>query len=209
MKSPITHKNILLIGSKPLTNKQKGLFKYFGIRSQIKPPYRILNPQRIYIGDVTSIQEYSHINAFIDLSYLMAYIDDKYKHYFNNNDYKYDPVIHFDRECQIGRFFFASCTNSIIIHKNVLISERVFIGDNNHSYKHRHVPIMQQPNQKGEPIEIRQGSWIGVGAAILKGTSLGINNVVAANSVVEGVFPSYSVIGNVKAQLLYRQYEEL
>ena len=209
MTSPITQKNILLTGSEPLTNEQKGLFKYFGTRSIIKPPYRILNPQRIYIGDLTSIQENSHINAFIDLTFLMEYLDDKYKHDFIINDYQYDPIIHIDRECQIGRFFFVSCTNSIIIHRNVLISERVFIGDNNHSYNHRHVPIMQQPNQKGNPIEIQQGSWIGVGAVILKGTSLGINNVVAANSAVEGVFPSYSVIGNEKAQLLYRQHEEL
>lgn len=205
MSSPIEQNNVLLEGVSPLTSKQKKLFKYFGIDSKIKPPFRILNPQRISIGDKTSIQEYSHINAFQDLTFLMNYIEDKYRRDFKVADYRYDPNIHIDRECQIGRFFFASCTNSIRIDRNVLISERVFIGDNNHSFYHKHVPIMQQPNQKGQPIKIQKGSWIGVGASLLKGTSLGTNSVVAANSVVQGAFPSYSVIGNERAKLLTRR----
>ncbi len=205
MRSPIEKNNILLEGTSPLTSQQKTLFKYFGIGSKIKPPFRILNPQRIYLGDKTSIQEYSHINAFQDLTFLMDYIEEKYRPDFKASDYRYDSGIHIDRECQIGRFFFVSCTNRIEIHRNVLISERVFIGDNNHSFSHKQVPIMQQPNQKGQPIEIQKGSWIGVGAVLLKGTSLGVNTVVAANSLVEGVFPAHSVIGNEKARLLTRK----
>ena len=133
MSSPIEKNNILLEGSSQLTTEQKKLFKYFGVEAKIKPPFRILNPQRIYIGDKTSIQEGSHINAFIDLSFLLDYVEDRYRSDFNLGDYKYDPMIHVDRECQIGRFFFVSCTKSIMIHRNVVISERVFIGDNNHT----------------------------------------------------------------------------
>jgi len=206
--SPIEKKNVLLEGSSQLTSQQKKMFKYFGIDAKIKPPFRILNPQRIFIGDKTSIQEGSHINAFIDLSFLLDYVEEKYQSDFDVTDYKYDATIHIDRECQIGRFFFVSCTKNITIHRNVVISERVFIGDNNHSFNHPDVPIVQQPNQKGDPVEIERGSWIGVGVAILKGTTLGVNTVVAANSVVEGVFPSYSVIGHPKAQLLYRRHDQ-
>ena len=204
MASPIEKNNILLEGVKPLTAAQKKLFKYFGKDSKIKPPYRILNPQRIHIGDRTSIQEYSHMAAFSDLTFLMDYIDPKFKKSFKAADYKYDSQIHIDRECQIGRFFFSTCTRSIRLHANVLVSERVFIGDNNHTFKHPQVPIMQQPNSKGEPIEVGKGAWIGVGAVILKGTTLGQNSVIAANAVVEGDFPARSVIGSDKARLLYR-----
>jgi|SRR5581483_2453844 len=202
MGSPIEKRNILLQGTSPLTVKQKKMFKYFGIDSKIKPPYRILNPQRIHVGDRTSIQEYSHINAFSDLSFLLDYVDRRYRKDFKTSDYQYDSGIHIDRECQIGRFFFASCTNRIRIHSNVVISERVFIGDNNHTFSHHQVPIMQQPNQKGKPVEVQKGSWIGVGAAVLKGTTLGVNSVVGANCVVQGTFPSHSILAAPKAKLL-------
>lgn len=203
MNTPIERDNVLLEGNEPLTTEQKKLFKYFGVNSKIKPPYRILNPHRIHIGDYTSIQEYSHINAFSDLSFLMNYIDPTYRGDFDREEYLYDSSLHIDRECQIGRFFFVSCTNSIILERNVLISERVFLGDNNHSFSHKHVPIMQQPNKKGDPILLKKGTWVGVGASILRGTVLGENCVVSTNSVVDGSFPDYSVIGQPRAQLLF------
>ncbi len=203
MRSPIEKKNVLLAGNSPLTARQMKLFKYFGVGAKIKPPYRILNPHRISIGDRTSIQEYSHINAFQDLSFLMEYLDKKYKKKFKTQDYRYDASIEIGGACQIGRFFFASCTRKIKLYDHVLLSERVFIGDNNHTYAHKQVPIMQQPNSRGESIEIKSGSWVGVGASILKGTRLGENCVVGANSVVEGVFPSHAVIGQERAKLLF------
>ena len=83
------------------------------------------------------------------------------------------------------------------------ISERVFIGDNNHSFSHPHVPIMQQPNKVGTPIFVGQGSWIGAGASLLGGTRLGMNSVVGTLSVVKGRFPDYAVIGPEPAKLLF------
>jgi len=92
------------------------------------------------------------------------------------------------------------------IERNVVLSERVFIGDNNHTFSHPDVPIVQQPNKPGEPVVIGQGSWIAVGAAILAGTRLGRNCVVGANSVCRGEeFPSHAVIGPEPARLLYRR----
>lgn len=201
-RSPIEAKNVLLTGSEPLTNEQKAQFAYFGEGAHIKPPYRILNPHRISIGDRTSIQEYSHINAFQDLSFLQNYISPRYRDAFRPEQYRYDSHIHIGRENQVGRFFFVSCTNHILLEDNVLISERVFLGDNNHSFDHPDVPIMQQPNRTGEPIVLGRGSWVGVGAVVLPGTHIGPQSVVGANSVCKGVFPSHSVIATERAKLL-------
>jgi hypothetical protein len=91
---------------------------------------------------------------------------------------------------------------------NVLLSERVFIGDNNHGFLHLHVPIMQQPNKRGKPIVIGKGTWVGVGAAILAGTRVGRNCVIGANSVCRGGdYPSHSVIGPDEAKVFYRRFE--
>jgi acetyltransferase-like isoleucine patch superfamily enzyme len=205
--SPIEQRNVLLEKHTPLTGEDKRQFAYFGEGAKILPPYRILNPQRITIGDRTAIREGCHVNAFLDLSFLMDYIDPEYRDAFTREQYLYDARIDIDREVQIGRFAFMSCTRSIVIERNVVLSERVFIGDNNHSFSHAEVPIVQQPNKPGEPVVIGRGSWIGVGAAILAGTRLGRNCVVGANSVCRGEeFPAHSVIGPEPAKLLFRRY---
>jgi acetyltransferase-like isoleucine patch superfamily enzyme len=208
MKSPIETKNLLLSKATPLTSRDKRLFAYFGVNAKIKPPYRILNPHRIHIGDLTSVQEHCHINAFEDLSFLRNYIAPQYHHQFPAEEYLYDSRIEIGKENQIGRFFFVSCTNSIRLDDNVLISERVFIGDNNHSFGHPQVPIMQQPNKVGAPVHIGYGSWIGAGAALLPGTEIGKLSVVGANSVCKDKFPDYSVIGPEPSKLLFTRFKD-
>jgi acetyltransferase-like isoleucine patch superfamily enzyme len=207
-RSPIEDRNVLLEKTTELTSEDKKLFKYFGTNARIRPPFRILNPHRIAIGDVTAIREGCHINAFLDLSFLMTYIDPAFRDAFRAEQYLYDSEITIGREVQIGRFAFMSCTRSITIEDRVVLSERVFVGDNNHSITHPDVPIVQQPNSAGEAVVIGTGSWIGVGAAILAGTTLGRNCAVGANSVCRGdSFPSHSVIGPAAATLLFRRHD--
>lgn len=195
MKTPIERANRLLEGVGPLSSEDKSAFAYFGVDAKILPPFRILNPQNISIGDRTAIREGCHINAFIDLTFIHDYVDEAFRGDFPREDYLYDGRIWIDHTCQIGRFAFMSCTKEIRIEDRVVLSERVFIGDNNHGYAHPEVPIMQQPNSRGEPVRIGRGSWIGVGAAILPGARLGVNTVVGANSVVRrGDYPARAVI---------------
>lgn len=204
--TPIESANFLLEKQTPLTTEDKKLFAYFGDNAKILPPYRILNPQNIAIGDFTAIREGCHINAFADLSFLMNYIDERYRSDFSAAEYIYESRIEIGRANQIGRFAFISCTASITLEDNVLISERVFIGDNNHGFRHPEVPIMQQPNGRGEAVVIGKGSWLGVGAAILKGTRVGHNCVIGANSVCRGGdYPPNSVIGPEPAKILSRR----
>ncbi|HEV7877729.1 acyltransferase [Bradyrhizobium sp.] len=206
--TPIESGNVLLEKQTPLTAADKKLFAYFGVDAKILPPFRILNPQNIVIGDVTAIREGCHINAFADLSFLINYIDPRYRQDFERSGYIYKSRIEIGRENQIGRFAFLSCTSSITLEDNVLVSERVYIGDNNHGFSHPQVPIMQQPNGRGQPITIGKGSWIGAGAAVLMGTRVGRNSVIGANSVCRGGdYPSHSVIGPDSAKLLYRRFE--
>lgn len=199
--------DVILEKNEALTEDEKKLFGSFGIGAKIRPPFRILNPQRIFIGDYVSIREECYLHAYEDLTKLHSFIDDRYKTDFDLSQYKYDSRIEIGREVQIGRNFFISCTNLVEIERNVTISERVFVGDNNHSFSHPEVPIMQQPNKVGTPVFVGQGSWIGTGASLLGGTRLGKNNVVGTLSLVKGEFPDHAVIGPEPARLLYvKQY---
>ena len=208
-RTPIETANDLLEGTEPLASADKARFAYFGVNAKILPPYRILNPQNIRIGDRVAIREGCHINAFRDLTFIHDYVEEKYRGELNRDDYHYDGHITIDHTCQIGRFVFMSCTKSITIEDHVVFSERVFVGDNNHGFRHPHVPIMQQPNDKGEPVVIGRGSWIGVGAVLLPGTVLGRNCVVGANSVVKrGQYPSHAVIAPPAAEVLFRRHSD-
>jgi acetyltransferase-like isoleucine patch superfamily enzyme len=195
--------DILLEKNEELTQDEKKLFGSFGAGVKIRPPFRILNPHRIFIGENVSIREECYLHAYEDLTKLHAFVDDRYKEDFDLSQYKYDARIEIGREVQIGRNFFISCTNSVEIGRNVTISERVLIADNNHSFSHPEVPIMQQPNKVGTPIVVGSGSWIGAGASLLGGTHLGKNSVVGTLSVVKGEFPDYAVIGPEPAKLLF------
>lgn len=206
---PIADSNFLLEKATALTSEDKKRFAYFGENAKILPPLRILNPQNVVVGDRTAIREGCHINAFVDLTFLMNYIDERYRRDFREDQYRFESRIEIGRENQIGRFAFMSCTSSITLQDNVLVSERVFIGDNNHGFSHAEVPIMQQPNRPGKPVLIGKGSWIGVGAAILAGTKIGKNCVIGANSVCRGGdYPPNSVIGCETARVLYRRFQE-
>lgn len=195
--------DVLLEKTEPLTDEEKNLFGRFGAGSKIRPPFRILNPHRIFIDDNVSIREECYLHAYEDLTKLHDFIEERYKGDFDLSQYKYDSRIEIGREVQIGRNFFISCTNAVEIGRNVTISERVFIGDNNHSFSHPDVPIMQQPNKVGIPVLVGQGSWIGAGASLLGGTRLGRNSVVGTLSVVKGEFPDYAVVGAQPAKLLF------
>jgi len=55
-----------------------------------------------------------------------------------------------------------------------------------------------------QPVAIGSGSWIGHGAIILPGTTIGRNVVVAAGSVVRGTVEDHAVVGGVPARVLHR-----
>ncbi len=209
IKSKINYgSNVLLEKNEPLTNEEKNMFAYFGENARIRPPFRILNPHLIHIDDKASIREGAFIHAYTDLSYLLDSVDPKYRNDLDTKDYMYEPFIKLGKEVQIGRFLLISCTRKITIEDYVVLSERVFIGDNNHAFTHKEVPILFQPNKAGDPVTIGIGSWIGIGASILSGTSLAKTCVVGANSVVQGEFPSHAVIGSEKARMLFRRHED-
>ena len=52
------------------------------------------------------------------------------------------------------------------------------------------------------PIKIGAGSWIGAGATILGGVTLGEKCVVAAGALVKDDFPAQSVIAGVPARIV-------
>jgi acetyltransferase-like isoleucine patch superfamily enzyme len=82
----------------------------------------------------------------------------------------------------------------------------VYITDQNHGYEDVTRPISQQ-SQPELPVVIGDGSWLGHGAVVLPGVTIGKHVVIGANSVVTKDIPDFSVAVGSPAKVI-RQYDE-
>ncbi|TIC87846.1 acyltransferase [Nocardioides sp. GY 10113] len=105
--------------------------------------------------------------------------------------------------CVIGARACLTAHDSIEIGDDVWFGKDVFVSDASHGYRDLQVPIGRQFGEH-LPVRIGDGSWIGHGAIILPGTTIGRHVVVAAGSVVRGVIPDRAVVAGVPARVVRR-----
>ena len=111
--------------------------------------------------------------------------------------------INYGKHLSIGKNVFINfnCTflglGGIIIEDNVLIGPEVKILSEGH-------PISPAERQSLIPgkVLIKQNAWIGAGATILPGVSIGENAVVAAGAVVTKDVPPNTVVGGIPAKVI-------
>lgn len=109
----------------------------------------------------------------------------------------------FGENISIGKNVFVNhaCTfmdrGGITIEDNVLIGPKVNLITTNHPVNpsERRATISQL-------IVIKKGAWIGVGATILPGITIGENSIVAAGAVVSKDVPDNSIVGGVPAKFI-------
>jgi acetyltransferase-like isoleucine patch superfamily enzyme len=85
----------------------------------------------------------------------------------------------------------------ITIEDNVLIGPRVNLTTENHP--------LDPANRRDlvtKPIVIKRNAWIGAGATILPGVTIGENSVVAAGAVVSKDVPPNTVVGGIPAKFI-------
>ncbi len=107
--------------------------------------------------------------------------------------------------CVIGARCSLTAHESIELGDDVWLGQDVFVCDASHGYQQPDVPIGRQFGPHA-PVRIGAGSWVGHGAIILPGTTIGRNVVVAAGSVVRGTVADHAVVGGSPARVL-RGYE--
>ena len=107
-----------------------------------------------------------------------------------------------DGSC-IGNFNHIYATKSIVIGKNVLTADRVYISDNLHSYEDITMPIIKQPIKQIGTVVIGDGSWLGENVCVI-GANIGQNCVIGANSVVTKDIADYSVAVGIPAKIIKR-----
>lgn len=81
-----------------------------------------------------------------------------------------------------------------------MIGGGVLICGVNHGYSTHDIPMRHQPFEAA-PIVIGRNAWVGMGAVILPGITLGDGSIIAAGAVVTADVPSGAVVSGVPARL--------
>lgn len=85
----------------------------------------------------------------------------------------------------------------IVIEDDVMIGPRVNITSEDHP-----VDVATRKTLVPAAVLIKKNAWIGAGATILPGVTIGENSVVAAGAVVRKDVPPNTVVGGVPAKML-------
>ncbi len=160
----------------------KSKLGFLGNHSYIDSPLRIDGGNNIYIGNGVCI---------------------KYKTWLASKPLtgEKESKLVFEDGCSIGHFNHIFATKSIILHKNVLTADKVFISDNLHGYEDIAKPIRLQNIVQNNTVEIGEGSWLGENVCVL-GAHIGRHCIIGANSVVTKDIPDYSVAVGSPAKII-------
>jgi acetyltransferase-like isoleucine patch superfamily enzyme len=161
----------------------RGRFASWGRHSRIGRGSKLVAPHLIRVEADVVISDYAWLNAKDDCG-------------------TNEPTLLIGEGSYIGRFVQINAWRRVRIGKQVLIADRVFISDADHNYQEPAVPIKLQGDAYMGAVTLEDGCWIGIGAVILPGVTIGRNAVVGANAVVTHDVPARTVASGVPARII-------
>lgn len=150
-------------------------FASFGTGSTIVAPLRLRNVRSIHIGDRVVIFEGSWLQCEQDTQSRVEVGDDTY----------------------IGHHVHIHATGTVMIGRRAYITDNVTISDGVHE-----MGDLTMVRSRGD-IHIGDGVFIGVGATILGGVTIGEHARIGAGAVVSRDVPPYGSAAGVPARTLH------
>ncbi|MGO9321895.1 MAG: acyltransferase [Solirubrobacteraceae bacterium] len=101
----------------------------------------------------------------------------------------------------VGQDCTISAYQHVSIGRECIIADRVMLIDFDHGVTEVERPIRQQGIYKRD-VRVGHNVWIGYGACLLRGVSVGDNSVIGTSSVVTKQVPENAVVGGTPARVI-------
>lgn len=159
----------------------------FGADSVIAEPATITCPHRIEIGDGVLIMPGAWLSVVEE-----------------HRGRRYEPRLRIGDRASLGRDMVIACIGLVEIGADVLTGDRVFIGDTYHDFRDPNTPVGRQHMVDPRPVRIGRGAFLGLGAIVLPGVTIGENGYVGAGAVVTEDVPDRCVVVGNPARVIRR-----
>ncbi len=113
----------------------------------------------------------------------------------------HEGVVEIGAKTVMGQECTISAYKRVRIGEQCVIADRAMFIDFDHGVVEVERPIRQQGIYTRE-VEVGSNVWIGYGACILRGVSVGDNSIVGTNSVVTKDVPANAVVAGVPARIV-------
>jgi acetyltransferase-like isoleucine patch superfamily enzyme len=113
----------------------------------------------------------------------------------------HEGVVSIGAKTVLGQECTISAYQHVSIGRECVIADRVMLIDFDHGTVEVERPIRLQGIYKRD-VRVGHNVWIGYGACILRGVTVGDNAVIGTNSVVTKDVPANAVVGGVPARVL-------
>ena len=158
-------------------------FQHFGAGAIVHRPLAIQGPHQISIGEGSLVLDGTWLSVEQPAWGRPA------------------PVLRIGARVGIRPYCSISAAESIVIEDDVIIASFSSVVDSDHTFDLGRPNVMHNP-LRTTPVRIGRGSWLGERVAVLRGADIGRCCIVAANSVVRGAFPDYSILAGAPARVV-------
>lgn len=176
--------------------RESGKNVYISPRAIVKRGNRIRTGNNVVIerGAMLWIDTESSYITIGDDSYLSSYCILK----------TFDGWIKMGNNCTVNNYAILYGHGGLEIGNDVRIAAQVIVISMNHVFEDPDTPIWKQ-GIKAKGIKIEDDVWIGAGAKVLDGVTIGKGSVVGAGAVVTDNIPPYSIAIGVPAKVIKKR----
>lgn len=115
----------------------------------------------------------------------------------------------FGKNIRVGKDVFINHCCEFMDRGGITLEDKVLIGPKVNLITINHpVDPSQRRSTFCAPILIKKNAWIGVGASVMPGVTIGENSIVAANAVVTKDVAPHTIVGGIPAKRL-KTFDEL
>lgn len=159
--------------SKAFSVLSAGAFASFGRRSVLELPLRLVGEERISIGNDVYVGAGSWLQTLEGPGH--------------------QGELAIGDGTSIAGSCVLSAARSVRLGRKVLLARNVYISDHIHAYADTREAVLDQGLTRLEPVEIRDGAWLGQNVVVCPGVTIGEGAAVGANSVVLEDVPAHSL----------------